>query len=172
MACAVCDGMGRLIRLLEYSMRCCNNGADAPLVRSFCLLFDDAKKAKKNVLRQERAHLHSCFRLHIITFAGVFFSSSFSFLYFRFLWRKTGNGLREQFEILVSHAELSWLNEREDREAGRDWADKNLRIKEVEQYYEVSHRIAFNCSFSQRTWEFQFYNEFTNVTINNKVAQF
>ncbi|XP_023339664.1 dystonin isoform X21 [Eurytemora carolleeae] len=38
--------------------------------------------------------------------------------------------------MAASHAELSWLNEREDREAGRDWADKNLKINEVEQYYE------------------------------------
>ena len=38
----------------------------------------------------------------------------------------------------AAHAELTWLNEREDREAGRDWADKNLNLTEVEQYYEVS----------------------------------
>jgi dystonin len=38
--------------------------------------------------------------------------------------------------MAAAHAELSWLNEREDREAGRDWSDKNLRINEVEQYYE------------------------------------
>ncbi len=37
----------------------------------------------------------------------------------------------------AAHAELTWLNEREDREAGRDWADRNLNLTEVEQYYEV-----------------------------------
>ena len=37
----------------------------------------------------------------------------------------------------ASHAELTWLNEREDRELTRDWADKNLKLAEVEQYYEV-----------------------------------
>ena len=38
----------------------------------------------------------------------------------------------------AAHAELTWLNEREDRECGRDWADKNLKLTEVESYYEVS----------------------------------
>ncbi len=38
----------------------------------------------------------------------------------------------------AAHAELTWLNEREDREAGRDWADRNLNLTEVEQYYEVN----------------------------------
>merc|ERR1719192_525851 len=36
----------------------------------------------------------------------------------------------------ASHAELTWLNDREDREITRDWADKNLKLAEVEQYYE------------------------------------
>merc|ERR1719192_3043700 len=36
----------------------------------------------------------------------------------------------------AAHAELTWLNEREDRECGRDWADKNLKLTEVESYYE------------------------------------
>ena len=40
----------------------------------------------------------------------------------------------------AAHAELTWLNEREDREAGRDWADRNLNLTEVEQYYEVRYR--------------------------------
>ena len=38
----------------------------------------------------------------------------------------------------AAHAELTWLNEREDRECGRDWADKNLKLTEVESYYVVS----------------------------------
>ena len=40
--------------------------------------------------------------------------------------------------VQASHAELTWLNDREDKETGRDWADKNLKLGEVEQYYEVS----------------------------------
>ena len=43
----------------------------------------------------------------------------------------------------ASHAELTWLNEREDRELTRDWADKNLKLAEVEQYYEVG--LTLNC---------------------------
>ena len=39
--------------------------------------------------------------------------------------------------LQASHAELTWLNDREDKETGRDWADKNLKLGEVEQYYEV-----------------------------------
>jgi hypothetical protein len=46
----------------------------------------------------------------------------------------------------AAHAELTWLNEREDREAGRDWADRNLNLTEVEQYYEVN--IGVNVSES------------------------
>jgi hypothetical protein len=41
----------------------------------------------------------------------------------------------------AAHAELTWLNEREDREAGRDWADRNLNLTEVEQYYEVNTSV-------------------------------
>lgn len=33
--------------------------------------------------------------------------------------------------------ELIWLNEREETELNRDWANKNLNIQEVERYYEV-----------------------------------
>eukprot|EP00092_Neocalanus_flemingeri_P021691 GFUD01023529.1.p1 GENE.GFUD01023529.1~~GFUD01023529.1.p1 ORF type:complete len:5553 (+),score=1484.06 GFUD01023529.1:557-17215(+) len=36
----------------------------------------------------------------------------------------------------AAHAELTWLNDREDKESGRDWSDKNLKLTEVEQYYE------------------------------------
>ena len=32
---------------------------------------------------------------------------------------------------------MTWLNDREDKESGRDWSDKNLKLVEVEQYYEV-----------------------------------
>ena len=37
----------------------------------------------------------------------------------------------------AAHAELTWLNDREDKESGRDWSDKNLKLTEVEQFYEV-----------------------------------
>ena len=30
-----------------------------------------------------------------------------------------------------SHDELTWLNEKEDKELGRDWADRNLSAQEV-----------------------------------------
>ena len=36
----------------------------------------------------------------------------------------------------AAHAELTLLNDREDMESGRDWSDKNLKLAEVEQYYE------------------------------------
>ena len=39
--------------------------------------------------------------------------------------------------MTAAHAELTWLNEREDKESNRDWADKNLNLTHVEQYYEV-----------------------------------
>ena len=38
--------------------------------------------------------------------------------------------------VQAAHAELTWLGEREDAEVGRDWADRNLKLEEVEQYYE------------------------------------
>ena len=44
--------------------------------------------------------------------------------------------------LQASHAELTWLNDREDKETGRDWADKNLKLGEVEQYYEVGLRVS------------------------------
>merc|ERR1719367_1294357 len=38
--------------------------------------------------------------------------------------------------ITAAHSELTWLKEKEDRECGRDWADKNLKLTEVESCYE------------------------------------
>lgn len=35
-----------------------------------------------------------------------------------------------------SHSELTWLNEKVDRETGRDWADQKLGVRDVEKYYE------------------------------------
>ena len=34
--------------------------------------------------------------------------------------------------------ELIWLNEKEEQELNRDWANKSLNITDVERYYEVS----------------------------------
>lgn len=34
--------------------------------------------------------------------------------------------------------ELIWLNEKEEQELNRDWANKSLNISDVERYYEVS----------------------------------
>jgi len=31
-------------------------------------------------------------------------------------------------------AELSWLQDKEEAEGGRDWGDKNLNVNEVENY--------------------------------------
>jgi hypothetical protein len=36
----------------------------------------------------------------------------------------------------AAHAELSWLSEKEDREASRDWSDRNINVQEVGRYYE------------------------------------
>ena len=35
-----------------------------------------------------------------------------------------------------AHIELTWLNEKEEVEANRDWADRNLNPTEVNKYYE------------------------------------
>ena len=35
-----------------------------------------------------------------------------------------------------SHDELTWLNEKEDKELGRDWADRNLSAQEVSEEVE------------------------------------
>lgn len=46
----------------------------------------------------------------------------------------------------AAHSELTWLNEREDREVVRDWAEKNLKLSEIEQYYEVGTSRGVNTS--------------------------
>ena len=33
-------------------------------------------------------------------------------------------------------SELTWLNEKEEAESNRDWADRNLNLRDVERYYE------------------------------------
>merc|ERR1711899_391700 len=38
--------------------------------------------------------------------------------------------------ISSAHSELTWLNEKEETESNRDWADKNLALSDVERYYE------------------------------------
>merc|ERR1719210_2565672 len=38
--------------------------------------------------------------------------------------------------ITAAHSELTWLNEKEDAESNRDWADRNLNLRDVERYYE------------------------------------
>lgn len=37
--------------------------------------------------------------------------------------------------------ELIWLNEKEEQELNRDWANKSLNITDVERYYEVSTAV-------------------------------
>lgn len=39
--------------------------------------------------------------------------------------------------ITSAHTELTWLNEKEETEGNRDWADRNLNLQDVERYYEV-----------------------------------
>lgn len=38
--------------------------------------------------------------------------------------------------MTAANIELTWLNEKEEVEANRDWADKNLNLREVEKYFE------------------------------------
>ena len=45
--------------------------------------------------------------------------------------------------LQASHAELTWLNDKEEKEISRDWADKNLKLQEIEKYYEV-RKATFN----------------------------
>lgn len=40
--------------------------------------------------------------------------------------------------LSAATSELSWLNDREQIEVSRDWADKNLDLSAVHRYYEVS----------------------------------
>lgn len=40
-------------------------------------------------------------------------------------------------------AELQWLNEKEQTEINRDWADKNLDLNNISRYYEVSYNHIF-----------------------------
>ena len=40
--------------------------------------------------------------------------------------------------LSAATAELSWLNDREQIEVSRDWADKNLDLSAIHRYYEVS----------------------------------
>ncbi len=35
-----------------------------------------------------------------------------------------------------AHVELTWLNEKEEAEANRDWADRNLNLRDIEKHYE------------------------------------
>ena len=38
--------------------------------------------------------------------------------------------------MLTTHCFQTWLNEKEDAESNRDWADRNLNLRDVERYYE------------------------------------
>ncbi len=38
--------------------------------------------------------------------------------------------------MTAANIELTWLNEKEEVEANRDWADKNLNLREVKKYFE------------------------------------
>merc|ERR1712038_2216728 len=38
--------------------------------------------------------------------------------------------------ISSAHSELTWLNEKEEAESNRDWADRNLVLSDIERYYE------------------------------------
>lgn len=38
--------------------------------------------------------------------------------------------------MMTANVELSWLLEKEETEANRDWADKNLNLRDIEKYFE------------------------------------
>ena len=44
------------------------------------------------------------------------------------------------------------MNEREDKEVARDWADKNLKLGDIEQYYEVSSNGNVRSSVGLSFW--------------------
>lgn len=43
--------------------------------------------------------------------------------------------------LTLATAELLWLNQREETEISRDWSARTLRIKDIEEYYEVGFCI-------------------------------
>jgi dystonin len=45
--------------------------------------------------------------------------------------------------LTAATAELQWLNDKEQIEISRDWADKNLDLPSLHRYYEVSRWIFF-----------------------------
>lgn len=46
--------------------------------------------------------------------------------------------------IQSANGELAWLHAKEDIEVTRDWSDKNLNVKSIEQYFGVCHyRVTF-----------------------------
>ena len=62
-------------------------------------------------------------------------------------WSQANTVLDQLYIFQAAHAELTWLNDREDKESGRDWSDKNLKLTEVEQYYEVKPYQSFSSIF-------------------------
>ena len=62
-------------------------------------------------------------------------------------WTQANTVLDQLYIFQAAHAELTWLNDREDKESGRDWSDKNLKLTEVEQYYEVKPYQSFSSIF-------------------------
>lgn len=56
-----------------------------------------------------------------------------------------------QHFLAQASAELQWLNEREQIEITRDWADKNLDLSAIHRYYEVREKyIAVNVGYKIR----------------------
>lgn len=43
--------------------------------------------------------------------------------------------------LAAASAELAWLNDKEQIEISRDWADKNLDLPGIHRYYEVSGNV-------------------------------
>lgn len=54
-----------------------------------------------------------------------------------------------QHFLAQASAELQWLNEKEQVEITRDWADKNLDLSSVHRYYEVSYIVLLALSFCE-----------------------
>ena len=57
------------------------------------------------------------------------------------------------------------MNEREDKEVARDWADKNLKLGDIEQYYEVSSNGNVRSSVGLSFWV-------QVMTISNRLTLF
>ena len=47
--------------------------------------------------------------------------------------------------LSLATTELVWLNQKEETEISRDWSARTLRVKDIEEYYEV--KLFAQCNF-------------------------